>query len=79
MGAAVVEGVEVLSCPHCGSEAQIKTDNGAPVRLDGKGKGIPGSHKTSWFWVKCSNKDCAASHASKPTAEEAAAIWSQRA
>lgn len=64
MGAAVVEDVAVKDCPHCGSKASLKTDSG--------GAG-------TWFWVKCSNKGCAASHVSKPSGEEATTVWNARA
>lgn len=63
--------VELANCPFCGSQANLRSDNGVA-------EGTAMKMTTPMFWTKCSNDDCGISTRAQKEQEEAIAIWNQR-
>ena len=70
-------GVELKSCPFCGSDAVLRTDEFLAAR------DMPGAPATpairNHFWVKCANRVCGASPAAAKNEGVAIDAWNARA
>jgi Restriction alleviation protein Lar len=68
MPVAIIKGVDLKTCPFCGSQAVLKADNGTFKK----------DPEPLYAWAKCTNRDCGISTKSVASHDQAVALWNGR-